>query len=263
MAYYPQLSTGHVSQYPLKKTRTFRVIRNNLADGSAIQQLDLAPPITSWELHYSCLSDAERSELESFYIASEGRLHTFSLLDPSANLIRWSEDFSKSVWTIDAGLASSTGLASPNGGMNATRFTNPTPLPQRIRQVIDAPGDFHYCFSFHARSSGNDSISAIRQAVGVVKSDIVQLTASWQRYWYNGNLQQSSTTLSFGIELNGGGAAEFYGMQVMAQPGAGSYHKTMASSGIYRNMRFADDRLVFTQNAPNDNSIQIQLITVG
>ncbi len=263
MTYFPQLSTGNISQYPIQKRQQVRVIINKLADGSTTKQLDVSPMISSWELQYESLSDEERTRIEEFFIACQGRLKTFTLLDPTLNLIKHSEDFGNTVWTMDPGLNVASGIESPNGTATGARFTTSAALSRRIRQVIEAPGTFNYCFSFYAKAEVTASINVHRQAGSFTKIDDVRLNSIWTRYWYSGSLQQAVPTISVGIEIPIGGQVDLYGMQVIAQPGPGVYQKSNALNGVYEKVRFAEDRLVFTSNGLNDNSIKIRLTTTG
>lgn len=263
MTYFPQLSTGNISQYPLQKRQQVRVIINTLADGSTTRHLDVSPMISSWELQYESLSDEERTRLEEFFIACQGRLNTFTLLDPTLNLIKHSEDFDNAVWTLDPGLTVASGIESPNGLAVAARFTTSAALPRRIRQVIEAPGNFNYCFSFYAKTEVTESINVQRQAGSFSKIDVARLSSTWKRYWYSGSLQQEVTTISVGIEIPTGGQVDLYGMQVVAQSGPGVYQKSKALNGVYEKVRFAEDRLIFTSNGMNDSSIKIRLTTTG
>lgn len=263
MTYFPQLSTGNVSQYPLLKRQTVRVISNILADGSTIRQLDVSPMISSWELQYNSLSDDERSQLEAFFVTCQGRLNTFTLLDPTLNLLKYSEDFENGVWIIDPGLTVVSGILAPNGLFTAATFTASAALPRRIRQAIQAPGTFTYCFSFYAKSEVTQSINVHRQGGSFTKIDSVKLSSTWNRYWYSGSLQQDVPAITVGIEIPTGGQIHLHGLQVMAQPGPGIYQKSSALNGVYKKVRFAEDRLIFTSNGMNDNSIKIRLTTTG
>ena len=126
MTYYPQLSSGTLAQYPLTKRLRRRVIVNRLADGSRIAQLGVSPLSSSWALTYSELSDSERALLCQFHSSMEGRLRTFAFLDPTGNLLKWSEKLNNAVWTRDPGLGIDENISAPNGSSRASRLTNST-----------------------------------------------------------------------------------------------------------------------------------------
>ena len=160
-------------------------------------------------------------------------------------------------------IVSASRIESPNGTATGSRFTTSAALPRRIRQVIEAPGTFNYCFSFYAKAEVTASIHVHRQAGSFTKIDDTRLSPTWKRYWYSGSPQQEVTTITVGIEIPVGGQVDLYGMQVIAQPGPGVYQKTNSLSGVYEKVRFAEDRLVFTSNGLNDNSTKIRLTITG
>ena len=56
---YPQLGSGALSQFPIRKTRRTRTVMNRAADGSTIKLADPAGVTTEWGLPYADLSDQE------------------------------------------------------------------------------------------------------------------------------------------------------------------------------------------------------------
>src|SRR5580704_12020987 len=119
MLYYPQLSTGAVSQFPVTRSANMRTVSNQLASGFTIRMADTGAQKVQWQLRYSSLTDAERSSIESLFESSEGQLNTFTFLDPTDNLLMWSEDWTQTVWTVDPLLQLTGGIADPTGGNDA------------------------------------------------------------------------------------------------------------------------------------------------
>src|SRR5215472_4014356 len=99
MLTYPQLPTGALSQFPIRKQHRVRTVVNTMADGSAIKLADPNGGITQWQLVYSDLSDAELGQLEQFFAAAEGTLNGFVFVDPAGNLLDWSSKLDEQVWT--------------------------------------------------------------------------------------------------------------------------------------------------------------------
>ena len=79
---------------------------NQLPSGFTIRMADMGAQKVQWRLRYSSLTDAERSSIESLFEASEGQLNTFTFLDPTDNLLMWSEDWTQAVWTAESAIAS-------------------------------------------------------------------------------------------------------------------------------------------------------------
>ncbi len=77
-----------------------------------------------WQLQYSGLTDAEWGSIEELFEAAEGRLTTFTFLDPIDNLFVWSENWTNLVWTADPLLQLVSGVQDPLGTTNAMQVTN-------------------------------------------------------------------------------------------------------------------------------------------
>src|SRR5207302_1485219 len=101
MLLFPQLMTGALCQFPLRKNRRTRTVSNRAADGSTIKLADPAAEVTEWQLEYSDLSDDEAAALRDFFASAEGTLNAFTFLDPAGNLLSWSEQLDAQVWQKD------------------------------------------------------------------------------------------------------------------------------------------------------------------
>ena len=124
MLYYPQLTTGAVCQLPVTQRTSIRTVSNELAGGDTIRMADPNYEIKRWQLQYSGLTDGEWASIEQLFEATEGRLATFTFLDPTDNLLMWSEDWTKTVWTADPLLQLVNGIPDPVGASNAMQLTN-------------------------------------------------------------------------------------------------------------------------------------------
>src|SRR6202451_210016 len=153
MLYYPQLTTGAVTQFPVTRTVDLRTVANPLTSGFTIRMADTGYQKVQWRLVYADLTDGERSALESLFEASEGQLNTFTFLDPTDNLLMWSEDWTQSVWTADPLLQISGGVQDPLGGSDAMQLTNTAQTTQQIVQNTNGPSSFVYCYSVYVRSN--------------------------------------------------------------------------------------------------------------
>ena len=263
MRFYPQLQTGNVAQFPLKKLLRLRTVENQLMDGSRIVQRGLQPLVSEWELRYNGMSDGERIAIEEFHSQAEGRLHPFTFLDPMSNLLAWSEDLSKTVWIRGTGLGVIGGVASPGGSLRAAQLTNTTVIAQDIKQTVSASGSFTYCLSVRARATQPATfVLFIADGPSRIAKEVVADT-QWQTYWVSGSFQSTAETLEFGIETHAGQSIEIFGMQVAPQPGPGDYVRTGSAGGVHDGVRFLDDRLSFTTSGPDDTAMTIRLITTG
>jgi hypothetical protein len=261
MLYYPQLTTGAVSQFPVARNTNMRTIGNQLASGYTIRMEDTGSQKVQWQLRYSSLTDDERSSIESLFEASEGQLNTFTFLDPTDNLLMWSEDWTQAVWTADPLLQVTAGVSDPMGGSGAMQLTNTAQTTQQIVQNTGGPSSFRYCFSVYVRSTVPATIQLVVAATG--QSSLIPITtrSSWLRVTTSASLLVQQDGISFGVQLPAGGQIDAFGAQVEAQPGAGLYKKTIDLGGVYPKARFSSDLLSFIATAPNQNSCQLGLIS--
>ena len=124
MLVYPQLPTGALAQLPLRKRRQARTLVNALPDGTSVKLGDPGAATTEWQLKYAGLSDAELASLLQFFTAAEGTLKGFTFVDPSANLLAWTNELTNVVWDAAPLLTLTGGVADPAGGTNAWQVSN-------------------------------------------------------------------------------------------------------------------------------------------
>jgi hypothetical protein len=261
MLYYPQLTTGAITQFPVTRTVNMRTAANQLPSGFTIRMADTGAQKVQWRLVYSDLTDGERASLEGLFEASAGQLNTFTFLDPTDNLLMWSEDWTQSVWTPDALLQVTGGMADPLGGSAAMQLTNTAQTTQQIIQNTSGPSSFLYCYSLYVRSASPATIQLVVTATGQTALTAVTTSASWRRVTASGSLSVQQDGIGFGVQLPAGVQVDAFGAQVEAQPGAGLYKQTIDLGGVYSNTRFSSDLLSVTATAPNQHSCQIGLIS--
>jgi hypothetical protein len=261
MLYYPQLTTGSIAQFPVTRAVNLRTVANQLPSGVTIRMADTGAQKVQWRLVYSDLTDGERSALESLFETSEGQLNTFTFLDPTDNLLMWSEDWTQAVWTPDALLQVAGGVADPLGGSAAMQLTNTAQTTQQIIQNISGPSWFVYCYSVYVRSDAPATIQLVVTATGQVSLTAVNTGASWTRVTASGSLSVEQDGVGFGVQLPAGVQVDAFGAQVEAQPGAGLYKQTIDLGGVYSSTRFSSDLLSVTATAPNQHACQISLIS--
>lgn len=247
--YFPQLGPGSLAQYPVARTWSKAVGVNAMESGARVVMQSTAPARVCWKLQYSQLTDAEWAPLMSLFDTVHGRFGSFTFLDPSDNLLAYSEDFTAEIWTCDPPLQTITGHVDPLGGESATLLINTGQAPQRIMQSIAGPGWFTYCFSIYLRASAACPVDVIRANATLESRRTVAVTKEWARFFSSGSLGGHDDGVRFGIELPPGASALIFGAQVEAQPAAGPYKRTLNRSGVYPNSRFDQDVLADTVEA--------------
>jgi hypothetical protein len=261
MLYYPQLTTGAVSQFPVTRNTYMRTVSNQLPSGYTIRMADTGAQKVRWRLQYSSLTDSEISSIESLFEASEGQLNTFTFLDPTDNLLMWSEDWTQAVWAPDPLLQVTPGVSDPVAGSDAMQLTNIAETTQQIVQNTNGLSSFVYCYSVYLRSAVPATIQLVVTATGQTVLTPITTGASWTRVTTSGSLSVQQDGIGFGVQLPAGVQVDAFGAQVEAQPGAGLYKKTIDLGGVYASTRFSADLFVGTATAVNQNSCEIDLIS--
>jgi hypothetical protein len=257
MTFFPQLSTGALAQFPMSKRVLRRTILNTLPDRSTVKLSDSGMAVVEWDLQYSGLSDEEASALEQLFVKSEGELRTFVFLDPTGNLLAWSESFGEDAWVKDPLLTMEDGRPDPTGGTNAFLLQNTTGAAQSMRQTVRAPARYQYCVSAWLRTTAQG------QAVMRIASERRACWAGseWARISMVGFPGGDEETVTFGLEVQPGQALEVFGFQAEAQPGASGYQRTGSSGGVYPLARFGGADLRITAEAPNAHACRVRVVS--
>jgi hypothetical protein len=263
MAYYPQLISGSVAQYPLIRRAVYRTVFNQTADGRTYRLEDAGAERLEWELRYEGLSGAERRTLEEFHQEVEGRLREFTFLDPMGNLLARSGEPGASVWERGPLLTLAEGLADPAGGMSAFRLENTGSVEQSLQQVVGAPGWFTYCWSVYARSAEGSRLVLYRRSGGREDAKEYRLGEAWERLVHSGRDDSEDDRVWFGVRLAPGARVELYGMQAEAQPAPSAYRKTGERGGVYENARLAEDALQITATGPEAHACVVKIVVCG
>lgn len=258
MRYFPQLETRTAGQYPLRRERHERVVKHEAADGRVFSLYDGNAARVEWVLRYEGLTDAERGAIDALFTECEGRLRSFVFVDPAANLLLWSEDYSRTAWTRGAMMTATSGQADAWGTMRATMLTNTGAAAQSLTQTIPAPGGLHYCFSVFAAGAGQRFRMEIDGGGAVIEREFTA-SEDWRRYSVSGKPDTAAETVTFRVTLQPGQTLLVAGAQVDPQLAPGGYRPTTTRRGIYPNARFAEDELAWTQQAPNNNAAEIRI----
>jgi hypothetical protein len=254
MSWFPQIGTGSLSQFPLRRSRKWRSISNQMEGGERIALPDFTAGELEWQLSLQELSDDEAGVLGDFFVAAQGKSGSFLFIDPMANLLGWSEDFSQPDWQRGL-LSAAAGATDPLGTTRATVLANSSAGAQSIQQTIAVPGDYVACFSAWVSSGVTGAITierdgnALTCAVGPV----------WRRVHVNGRGASGAGQSSFAIVLAAGQTVNVWGLQVEAQPYPSQYRKTGAALGIYEETYFGNDELRLKNTGLGLSSCEIVL----
>ena len=262
MLAFPQLNSGALVQTSsFRRTSETRTEANRLADGSEVRGPDYNAAEAIWEVALSELSDGELTSISTLFDAVEGRVGTFTFLDPAGNLLQWSEDLSRNCWQKGAMLQLLPGIADPFGGTGAVRVTNAGQSAQDVSQGLAAPATFVYCLSVYARAAAAGSVSLFVQAGQSRQIEAFDLGATWRRCFLSPCTGAGVDQVSFGVELAAGASVELFGFQAQAQPVPSQYRRTFDAGGVYSAARFDADEFACVTDAPGRNASALRIVS--
>lgn len=257
--FYPQLTSGALAQYPLRKTRVTRTIKNLLPDGSMVLLPDSGAQRTFWQLQYSYLSLVDVQLLQSHFTACKGPFSAFTFIDPTGNMLVSSTDVTSTAWQKSSLLHIQTGIVDPFGGMAAQMLTNDGQNTQELMQVLEVPVNYQYCFSLYAAAVQQTTLSLFRRGPNSQQSKQVILTSAWNRIILSGRSNDSGSSLSAGIGLEAGAQVKIFGMQLETQLSPSRYQPTTTVGGVYANAHWITEQLQITAEDVNSYSTTVSI----
>lgn len=273
--YYPQLlASKGMTQLPYTSKQSFETVTVDMDSsqkhaygryGTGLSNFPTGP-LWSFE-HQLNLTNAELATLRSFYDGRSGKLEEFIYLDPSGNLVKYSEDFSVADWEKN-NVTVGSAAEDPFGGTRATTLSatssnsniNATVLP-----LGDASG-FVITGSIYVRpyDAGKSlSIGFIDSGFSVLGSKTVSIPTVWQ--WYRLTFTYTLATSSYIRLLIGGFGTwnnfdlDVFGAQCVALPAEGGYVKSPEFWGYHPKCRFDQDAIDSRSVAPNQNQVAVSI----
>lgn len=261
MTYFPQMTTGAIGQYPLSLRRIQRTIVNECLDGQRIKLSDPGTALVRWQFDLRELIDAERNAIQQLFQSAEGRLNSFTLLDPTGNLLAWSEKLDEPVWQKSPALSVASGFPDPVGSSRATHVNNTSGTDLTLHQTLNAPGWFSYCLSVYSRSDQSSTLTMTQQTPAGISRRSFPLQGAWRRFALTAKSDTTAESISFGLEIANNASIDLFGIQVEAQPGASAYKRTASANGVYANARFNDDKLTITTYGPGRHACSLAIVS--
>lgn len=249
--FFPQLTTGSLAQYPIQKTRIYRSVTNLLPDGTLIMDPDPAATILNWKLSYSGLSGSEVQQLQQLFQACSGPLRAFTFIDPTDNMLTSAADLTTAAWQNSGLVTITPGANDPAGGNGATILINTSQTAQQITQLLNVPANYQYCFSVYVTSTAPATFGLLRQGTNTNVLDQLPIGPGWIRAITSGNLNDSSTTLTVGIELQPGQQLTVFGPQLEGQIAPSALRLTGDTGGVYADAHWVQEELAIAATAPN------------
>ena len=256
-SFFPQLSVGAVAQYPLRKVRSYRTIKNVLSDGRLIVLPDRAAKRVAWHLSYVNLTADDIKALQSHFRFCQGPLQTFTFLDPTGNLLSFSDKLSASVWLQANQIQVQAGFSDTLKTQNAVRLTNTGQSTSDLYQALSLPANYSYCFSAYVRSDLFGTLALFRRTQTVVATESFTFGSSWRRIYLTGSLLDQGSNLQVGLTLQPGQQVEICGMQLEPQLAPSEYRSTDERCGIYSEARYGMNELLIRADGYNLYSTEL------
>ncbi len=248
---FPQLSSGALAQYPIRKTRIGRTIRNLLPDGSMVSAPDVDAAKLVWQLGYTALVPQDLNALTAHFAACQGRLKSFTFLDPTDNLLDNSSGFTGPAWQASSTIKLVGNSPDPNGTAMGFAATNNGQANAAISQTLAIPASFQYCFSIYASSAYNTELTIARRGPAAQDMQTLPVGPRWTRLVNGGRMSDPGATVTISIWLSAGQRISLFGPQLEAQLSPSRYRPTIRSGGVYPNAHWAIDELPVSADAPD------------
>lgn len=249
--FFPQLTSGALVQYPIRKTRLVRTIQNIMPSGDMVLFSDTNGGHLVWELEYTDLSPQDTNALQSLFQSCAGPLRGFTFIDPTDNMLAYSADLTGSAWQISSLIHLASGIADPNGGTAGFSITNSGQTNQEIAQTLTVPAGYQYCFSLYARSDQASTLQLMRRGSEAQASSAFAVGPMWNRMVFAGRLNDPGATFSAVVSLAPGQRVYIYGIQLEAQLAPSRYRATTKTSGVYANAHWATEQFNIAAEGPN------------
>ena len=261
--YFPQLSSGALAQYPIRKLRLARTVKNVLADGSMLVFPDPDGARLFWELSYTSLSTGDVQALQNHFASCLGPYHAFTFIDPTDNMLRWSTDLRETPWNVSSQIQLSPGLGDPDGGTAGFMAVNTSQASQQISQTLAVPAGYQYCLSLYAMSSQPGNLVLTRAGATTQQATSANIGFGWSRIVSQGQLNDTGTSITVSITLAPGQEVRLYGLQLEPQIAPTRYRPTTQIAGVYANAHWAVDQLKISADAPNLFSTSFSIETAA
>ena len=258
---FPQLSSGAMAQYPLRRRRVIQSPVNAFDDGSMLTSNINANSRFIWELAYRDLTSVDQAALQALFTACNGQLLPFTFIDPTDNMLSNSSILGNGAWEVDPLLAVNQST-DPLGGSKGFLLVNSGQVAQKISQQITAPANFQYCFSVYASSSVTSSASLSLTASNLSsQSESFVVGPTWMRLVTSVQLSDNQMSFTASIVVPPAQSIAVFGPQLEPQLSPSRYRETAGAGGVYQNAHLLGDSITFESDAAGLFSTLISIET--
>lgn len=239
--FFPQLSTGALTQYPIKRVKSVHTAGYMADDGTKVMYFDPNGGSLTWQLSYAGLTQDEVTSLETLFEACCGQFHAFTFFDPLANLLG-------PQWQPDATVQLSGTVATNTGSVTAG-----------VSQSLAIPAGYTYAFSVRGNLSADPSASITILATGPNSQNQIVLSLRQPLLVYSGALTDMGVGFTIKVQLQPGQSIDLSQAQLEAQPAPSPFRPALGS--IYTNAHWGADQLTFVAEGPNSFNTNFSIVT--
>lgn len=239
--FFPQLSTGALTQYPIKRVKSVHTAGYMAEDGTKVMYFDPNGGSLTWQLSYAGLTQGEVTTLEALFEACSGQFRAFTFLDPLANLLG-------TQWQPDATVQLSGNIATNTGAVAAG-----------ASQSLAIPAGYTYAFSVPGDLSADPSANISILASGPNSQNQLVLSLSRPLLVYSGALADTGLGFTIKVQLQPGQSIDLSQAQLEAQPAPSPFRPVLG--GIYTNAHWGNDELTFVAEGPNSFNTNFSIVT--
>jgi len=269
MAIFPQVNTRNymMVQTPFGESQEYATILQPVqtgmmwAFGTRGAGLSGYPtgPLSRFAVAYSNITDAEINTLYSFFQSVKGSYGSFAFLDPSGNLLQYSELFSNAYWTKTSSIT--PGQPDPLGYGNRASTATAGYIEAVVGPSAGGMSGFVLCASIYVKPAANNTtvtLGFIDNTTSIQYTKATVLNAGgYSRLFYTLLVPTNNQFLFY---CNFGGTCNIFGAQVGPQKGEGAYVLTPGNYGYHANCRFDVDEFVTTSIGPNQNQLSLPIV---
>lgn len=259
--YFPQLRSGALAHFPLRKTLKTRTITNASPDGSLTMLPDDGATRWIWDWKYTGLSSIDVNTLQTFFESCYGPLKPFTFLAPTGNLLSNSSNFASESWQKSGLLKSDLQLSRVLPDTTSALITNVGQGAQELSQTCTIPGSYQYCFSLYVSSQTPQTITLFRRGRSSEEFLTAAVGPTWKRVWTQGRLEDDADTFSIGVTLAAGQQVSISAAQLEPQHAPSPYRSTLQSGDVYQNAHWAVGELPISCEGPNTFSVSVSVET--
>lgn len=239
--FFPQLSTGALTQYPIKRVKSVHTAGYMAEDGTKVMYFDPNGGSLTWQLSYAALTQDEVTSLETLFEACSGQFRAFTFLDPLANLLG-------TQWQPDATVQLSGSIATNTGAVTAG-----------VSQSLAIPADYTYAFSVPGDLSADPAANISILASGPNSQNQVVRSLNQPLLVYSGALVDTGLGFTIKIQLQPGQRIDLSQAQLEAQPAPSPFRPALG--GVYTNAHWGGDELTFVAEGPNLFNTNFSIVT--